>query len=413
MMRIVFVDDDNQVLEGLRRMLFGRRDVWKMRFFSEPQAALAGLAEEPAELVISDLQMPAMDGAAFLEQVHCRFPEAIRYVLTGVLDHPLLGRTMRCAHQVIAKPCRPHLLCEVIERAETIVKRLEELKKVALFSGLDGLPVMPESHQKVLDMLGSPTASPRRLGQLVSEDVGMSARIVQLANSSYFGRPGRIHDPIQAVLFLGVKTVEAMVLTEGIFARLDPKLVHAFGVSALQAHCMRVSMLARKICTDLQFPVEQTEAASTAGILHDAGKIVLISEMTEVFECALKRSRWEGRSLYDLERELVGISHAELVGAMLQLWAMPAEIIEATACHHRPSEAVTVLGRSRCPTLADVIYLADLIDHSYSCSGVDGATPQIDPAWLERLGLTEAAEQWTQQHIAIQNKEPGYAGQPV
>lgn len=412
-MRIVFVDDDNQVLEGLRRMLFGRRDVWTMRFISDPNAALAALAEEPAELVVSDLQMPVMDGAAFLEQVRSRFPETIRYVLTGVLDHPLLGRTMRCAHQVIAKPCRPNLLCEVIERAETIILRLQELKKVAMFSGLDRLPVMPESHQKVLDMLGSPNASPRRLGQLVAENVGMSARIVQLANSAYFGRPGRIHDPVQAVLFLGVKTVEAMVLTEGIFARLDPALVKAFGVSALQAHCLRVSMLARKICTDLQFSVEQTEAASTAGILHDAGKIVLVSQMTKVYEEAIHRSRMQERPLYDIEHELIGISHAELAGAMLQLWAIPAEIIEAAACHHHPSDAVSNLACPNAPTLADVICLADMIDHRFSSGLGDGASPVGDPAWLERLGLTEAVEHWTEQHIAIENMEVGHAAQPV
>jgi HD-like signal output (HDOD) protein len=405
MMRIVFVDDDVQVLEGLRRMLFGQREVWRMRFFTEPHEAIASLSEDAAELVISDLQMPGMDGAAFLEQVRKAFPDAIRYVLTGVLDHPLLGRAIRCAHHVIAKPCRPQQLREAIERAETIKSRLGQMNKVSHFSSLNGLPVMPEAHQKVLDMLGSPLASPRRLGQLVSEDVGMSARIVQLANSAYFGRPGRIHDPIQAVLLLGVKTVEAMVLTEGIFARLDPELVRTFGVSAMQAHCFRVSMLARKISADLNFSTEQIEAASTAGILHDAGKIILMSEMKEVFTQALARSRAEGRALYEVEQELVGISHAELIGAMLQLWAMPAEIIEATACHHRPSEAASMLRSEPAATLADVICLADAVDHCFSSSGADGASPEIDSHWLSRLGLVEACRQWTQQHIEIQNKE--------
>ena len=220
-----------------------------------------------------------------------------------------------------------------------------------------------------------------------------------------FRSPGRIHDPIQAVLLLGVKTVEAMVLTEGIFARLDPELVRMFGVSAMQAHCFRVSRLARKIGADLEFSNEQIETASTAGILHDAGKIILHSEMKDVFTQALARSRAEGRALYEVEQELLGISHAELVGAMLQLWAMPAEIIEATACHHRPSEAASVLRSEPVATLADVICLADAIDHCFSSSGADGASPEIDPDWLSRLGLVEACRHWTQRHIEIQNKE--------
>lgn len=407
-MRIVFVDDDSQVLEGLRRMLFGRRDVWQMRFFTDPQAALVSLQEEPAELVVSDLQMPGMDGVAFLEQVRKNYSESIRYVLTGVLDHPQLGQAMRCAHQVIAKPCRPNLLCEVIERAKTIKDRLSAIKRVSLFSGLNDLPVMPESHQKVLDMLASPTASPRRLGQLVAEDVGMSARIVQLANSAWFGRSGSVHDPIQAVLFLGVKTVEAMVLTEGIFACLCPELVQEFGVSGLQAHCLRVGILARKISTDLQFSNDQIEAASTAGILHDSGKIVLISKMKDVFAQVLTRSRTEGRALYEIEQEMVGISHAELAGAMLQLWAMPAEIIEAIACHHQPSEAAVSFRISPEANLADVICLADAIDHCFCSNGADGVSPVIDQERLAYLGLTETAENWIQQHIEIYMKELCY-----
>lgn len=405
MMRIVFVDDDPQVLEGLRRMLFGRRELWHMRFFTDPQAALSSLADDSAELVISDLQMSGMDGVAFLEQVRERFTEAIRYVLTGVLDHPLLGQAMRCAHQVIAKPCRPHILREVIERAETIKTRLSGIKKVSLFSDINNLPVMPETYQNVLAMLASPTASPRRLGQLVTEDVGMSARIVQLANSPWFGRSGRIHDPVQAVLFLGVKTIEAMVLTEGIFARLNPALVQAFGISGLQSHCLRVSILARKMCMDLQFSPERIESASTAGILHDAGKIVLISKMKDVFTQALIRSRREGRALYEVEQELIGVSHAELAGAMLQLWAMPAEIIEATACHHQPSGATSELCTPRGATLADVICLADAIDHRLCSSGTDGISPAVDQEWLSRLGLDEAARRWEQQHIAIHHRE--------
>jgi HD-like signal output (HDOD) protein len=405
MMRIVFVDDDPQVLEGLRRMLFGRRDIWQMRFFTDPKAALVSLEEESAELVISDLQMPGMDGVAFLEQVRKRHSEAIRYILTGVLDHPLLGQAIRCSHQIIAKPCRPNLLCEVIGRAETIKLRLAGITKVSLFSGLNDLPVMPESYQKVLDVLSSPTASPRRLGQLVAEDMGMSAKIVQLANSSWFGRSGRIHDPIQAVLFLGVKTVEAMVLTEGIFARLSPELVKAFGVSALQSHCLRVSMLARKICTDSQFSAERIDAAATSGILHDAGKIVLITKMEDVFRQALIRSRTEERPLYQVEQELVGVSHAELVGAMLQLWGMPVEIIEATACHHLPSEATAGFRPSSEATLADVIWLADAIDHCICSSGVDGVSPVFDQERLARLGWIQAAQDWMQQHIEAHNKE--------
>lgn len=407
-MNIVFVDDDAQVLEGLRRMLFGRRDVWAMRFFSSPSAALSALEQTPADLVVSDLQMPEMDGMAFLEQVRKRLPEAIRYVLTGVLDHPLLGHAIRCSHQVIAKPCHPRELCEAISRAGAIRERLKVLKNTRIIQGLDSLPVMPDAHQKALDLLCSPKASPRRLGQIIAEDVGLSAYLVQIANSPYFGRPGRVHDPIGATLLLGVKTVEAILLSEGLFKRIDPGLIEAFGIPALQSHCLRVSMLARKICMDLQFSTEQTDAAATAGILHDAGKIVLISSAAESFRRVLAESRAGGQPLYRVEQDHLGISHAELVGAMLQLWAMPAPIIEATACHHCPDEAIMTLGEKMNPTLADVVGIADAIDHSWCSSMADGATSAFDIERLRKLRLTEPYPLWRQYHHQMQQKEAIY-----
>ncbi len=404
-MNIVFVDDDAQVLEGLRRMLFGRRDQWQMRFFTDPAAAIAAMAAAPADLIVSDLQMPAMDGVAFLEQVRTLLPESIRYMLTGVLDHPLLGRAIRCSHQVIAKPCNPKLLCEAIGRAAAIRQRLAVLRTSTIFSGLDSLPVMPETHQKALDLLNSPKASPRALGQLIAEDVGLSAHLVQTANSPYFGRPGRIHDPVGAVLLLGIRTVEAMLLSEGLFKQLAPELVVQFGVTGLQMHCTRVSMLTRKICTDLQLPAEQADIAATAGILHDAGKIVLIASAAEPFNAALRQSRMRQCPLYAAEHEGLGISHAELAGAMLQLWAMPAPIIEATACHHCPAESVNILSEKPTPTPADVVCIADAIDHTL-CSGLsDGTTPTAEPQRLAHFGLAEHYEQWQEYHHQVQKKE--------
>jgi len=404
-MNIVFVDDDAQVLEGLRRMLFGRRDVWAMRFFSDPRAALSAIEQTPADLVVSDLQMPAMDGTVFLEHVRKLLPEAIRYVLTGVLDHPLLGRAIRCSHQVIAKPCNPRELCEAISRAGAIRERLKALKQTRIVQGLDSLPVMPDTHQKALDLLCSPKASPRRLGQIIAEDVGLSAHLVQIANSPYFGRPGRVHDPIGATLLLGVKTVEAILLSEGLFKRIDPKLIDIFGIAGLQSHCLRVSMLARKMCMDLQFSIEQTDAAATAGILHDAGKIVLISSAPESFVRVLAESRTGGQPLYRVEQDCLGISHAELAGAMLQLWAMPASIIEAVACHHCPDEAITTLDERVIPTLADVVGIADAIDHSWSSSMADGATPDVGVQRLKKLRLLDYYPQWQEHHHQMQQKE--------
>ncbi|HDS84056.1 MAG TPA: response regulator [Phycisphaerales bacterium] len=412
-MRVMFVDDDLKALEALRRMLFGRRDIWQMRYVADPNAALESLRSEPADLVISDLQMPEMDGMVFLDQVREHFPQTIRYVLTGVMDHPSLARALRCAHHVIAKPCRPPELHEVMQRAEAIMQRMNKLKKASLLAGMDRLPVMPRIHQQALEMLDSPMVSLRRLGRLLAGDAGMAARVLQLANSAYVGRSGAVHDPVQAAVLLGIKTVKAMILTDGLFARLNPHLIKLFGVTELQSHCIRVGALARRICTDLNFGAEKIEAAATAGMLHDAGKIIMLSQQKDVFLRAMERSRKEGRPLFETEQDLMGINHAELVGAMLQLWVMPAEIIEAAACHHQPLDATSILSASHTPTLADVIHLADAIDHRFCSSGVDGTSPEMDQQRLRFFNLAEHIPRWIQQHMQIQNRKTVYDCQYV
>jgi putative nucleotidyltransferase with HDIG domain len=408
-MKILFIDDDLNVLEGLKRMLVPMVDSMQMEFFDQPAQALESIKASPCDLVVCDLQMPGLNGVQLLEKIKTARPDTIRYILTGMIDHPLHHAALRLAHQVIAKPCRPELLRELIQRAARLKHQLDQSELAAVLPRIQALPSMPTSYQRVLDYLASPTASCRGLSRAIETDVAMCARIMQLANSAYYGRPGKVHNLIQAVIYLGVKTVEAMILHEGVFQMISPALAERFCLAGLENHCMRVGMLARRISSSLALPPELLEQASMAGILHDTGKIAMICEFTDRFEQALTLSRDGGMELSEAEKHVCGFSHAELGAALLNLWSMPADIIETAAFHHNPLLNTPSEPSGHSMSLADIVYMADCIDHYYCSGSCDGSTCTVNQSYLKNYGLAEQYCLWEADHRVAMQQEPAYA----
>ncbi|MBI4817543.1 MAG: response regulator [Deltaproteobacteria bacterium] len=114
--RILFVDDERNVLEGLRFRLRQRRQVWEMVFVESGRVALEVLAREPFDIVVSDMKMPGMDGAELLQRVRDEFPTVSRVVLSGHAEESVVIRALATAHEFLSKPCDPGLLESVLEK---------------------------------------------------------------------------------------------------------------------------------------------------------------------------------------------------------------------------------------------------------------------------------------------------------
>ena len=251
--RILFVDDERNVLDGLRRMLHPMRGQWKMEFVTRGEDALTAMQAHPYDVIISDLRMPGMDGLQLLEAVREKFPRAIRIMLSGYADQPLRTRASRCVHQFVSKPCNAETLKKMVERALTLYDRLHSTDLSDILSRLTSLPVLPKAYREVLDLLNNPSCSLRRIGQVVAQDIGLSSKILQVVNNAFVTVQGqKIYDPIHAVSFLGFKASEALILTSGVFSELPEPSIRRFCVDQLQEHCMRVGTLARAICGTLQ-----------------------------------------------------------------------------------------------------------------------------------------------------------------
>ena len=398
--RILFLDDDVNVLSGIRRMMRDERDEWKMEFVSHAADALSVMEDDHYDVVVSDLRMPGMNGVEFLEEVRSKYPETIRFILSGYSEQPLQEQAVMVAHQFVSKPCDASRLKSLITRSFALRDKLKSETVTKVLSKLRNLPVMPDVYNNIINILKTPNANPRQIGEMIASDIGMSAKTLQVTNSAFYGLANEIVDPVHAVVYLGLKTVEALVLTHGVFAELSEKSVKDFFVDGLQSHCFRVGTLTKKICKAHQMSQEDIEVATMAGILHDAGKMVLISQFPDEYREIILRSRAECVGADHIESQLLGVSHAELGGCLLNLWGLPNAIIEAATYHHHPGHHV-----SDELTVVSAVHAANAIDHQL-CSGLgDGFASQIDRDYFEAFQVSKQLKKWQQLHLPTDIEE--------
>jgi HD-like signal output (HDOD) protein/CheY-like chemotaxis protein len=338
MRRILFVDDDPGILQGLRRMLHPLRHEWDMTFVTSGQEALAVMAQSSFDVVVSDMRMPGMDGAQLLTEVSKLSPRAVRIILSGYSEREMVLRSVKPAHQYLSKPCQPETLKSAVTRALALRELLDDSTLTGLISGMQSLPSLPSMYAEIMTELRSPEASVARVAEIVSRDIGMTARILQIINSAFFGLPCHVTSAAQAVGLLGLDTIKGLALTLQIFERFDEEEMRGFPVERLWEHSLAVAASARRISKRQSSDERISDDAFLAGLLHDVGILVLIKQLPTSYVRVLTLMEEKKISQWQAEREVLGITHAEVGAYLLALWGLPDSIIEAVAYHHCPEK---------------------------------------------------------------------------
>jgi putative nucleotidyltransferase with HDIG domain len=372
-LRILFVDDEPNVLQGIRRMLHPLRREWEMKFAEDGAKALEQMAESPFDLIVSDMRMPGMDGAQLLDEVRRRHPHVARLILSGHSDKEMIMRSVGPAHQFLAKPCTPEFLKIAIDRAVSMRRLMADDALRGVVANIQALPSLPSVYMEIVDALRNEMCAAEHLGEIVSRDIGMMTKILQLVNSAFFGLPRRISSPAQAVSYLGIETIRALVLSVGIFSQFPDRKVAGFSLHRLWDHSMTVGLYAKAIARETMKDAKLADAALLAGVLHDLGKLVLATERPDQYAVVLSRAEETGLDEWKLEREIFGTDHAALGAYLLGLWGIDDLVVEAVAFHHTPDEAAAAHTEFTLPStvsvanvlaIASMITFSDLFDHA-------------------------------------------------
>lgn len=250
---------------------------------------------------------------------------------------------------------------------EIIRKKIERLKS---------LPTLPTVVAKISRMVESADTSAEELGKVISTDQVLAAKVLQLINSPIYGFPGRISSVTHGVVLLGFNVIKSLVLTASVFdimiERMQGLWEHSIGCAGIAVR------LARK------FPSLDPEEVSTAGLLHDLGKVVISSQLPEEFQRIIECTDNEKRYFIDCERDILGTDHAKIIRWVVKDWNLPITLVEPILYHHAPS-----LSRNA-PLQTAIVHLADILVKAwgYGASG-DPFVPPLDDAAWKRLGFSE------------------------
>ena len=383
MMRVLFVDDEPNVLNGIRRMLRSMRGDWEMDFVTSGSEAIQKIETSPCDVIVSDMRMPGMDGAQLLTLIREKLPGAIRIALSGETEQSMIYRCVQHAHQYLAKPCAAEVLVETVRRACMLQELLQDQQLANRVKDLSSIPSLPEQYDRIMEELQSEDASLQKIGEIVESDVAMTAKILQLVNSAFFGLSQHVSSPAQAAMLLGVDVIRTLVLTTGIFSQFDDTVSDKIDLQSIWSRSTQVGALAKEIAVRETQDKLVADYSFMAGMLIDIGQFVLAANMTDEFAVAWQAAEESGDPDWKIERDVFGQSHMEIGAYLVGLWGLPNPIIEAVGYHHTPSAYPHT---AFSPLTAVHAALAIV-------SGKDGSA-DFDAAYLEQLDLTDKIPAW-------------------
>lgn len=393
---VLFVDDEPAILRGLERQMltvetcFDGATTVNRLYAGNGAEALDVMAQTTCDVVVTDMRMPGMDGAALLRAIKNKYPQTVRIILSGYSDGGSKLLTTGLAHQYLTKPCDPEILHTILQSLCRLRSLLynDGLKKI--IAQMATLPSLPNLYWELMQEIQSPDSSLKRVGQIVGQDSGMTAKILQLVNSAYFGLPQQVTTATQAVVLLGLDTIKALMLSVHIFTQFEQHLLkNNFNLKKYEAHTLTVASLARCIARQHGADQQTIDTAFTAGILHDVGKLLLMTNLSEQYHWAL--SLVQKRHILPTEAEwhVFNTTHAIVGAYLLNLWGLPYPIVEAVAYHHNPLDGIR---RQFTPLTA--VHIANVWSYQLNLTSVDHRLSQVDMAYLEHLGMAGQLPEW-------------------
>lgn len=387
---ILFVDQEPRMKNALKRSFRHMRTAWDLRFATSPDEAIKALSRRPADVLVCAMQFPGMSGLELLKEIRDQFPQTVRIILSGTVNRDVLLSSVDIAHQYLTKPFEAEELEGVIRSAFFVKKLMDNPSLQKLVSRIRSLPCLPSIYTELIAEMRSDDASVLKIGNLIAKDPGLAAKLLKLANSSFFGRPQRIVNPIKAVGMLGLDMVRTVVLTTSILEDFNHLKSTQVSVEKMWEHAVITASLCKTIAQNEGLDNDTLEIAFCAGLLHDIGKLLIAAHLPESLDAIAQYMDQHQTTMAAAESYVLGTTHAAIGAYLLGLWGLPVPIIEAVAFHHSPDKNIG----DDVMSLA-IVHVADAFANSArALSGDGGIMNRLDSAFLDRADVMTRMEQW-------------------
>lgn len=340
-MKVLFIDDEELVIQGLRRSMLFAPDDWDIDYALGGHEAMKKVARESYDAVVSDLLMPGVNGTAILERVRDLMPHSLRVILSGYADAELSVKALDIAHHFLMKPSSADELIDIISSHAIDRSNREQVILSSLVREVSQIPSCPLSRAEIQRYCFQ-GGSLEELVDICSQEPGLIATVLRVANSPLFKPVDEITDVRSAVLRLGENTVKSLVLANVVYSSdicTKPGLLTLYRNQALHALELYRGLQGEDV----------DHCAAMAVMLADVGRLVLYTNQIYIEAAAATPST---------------DYHDELGAYLLRQWNIPEQIVEYVRFHHRPLEAS-----------ADDINLSCLLKVHLSVCAATGESP--------------------------------------
>ncbi len=355
MLNVLFVDEEKNVLSGMKRTLRSYAKECNLFFTSNSDEALRILEQNKIEVVVSELAVTTKEQEPFLKVVKEKYPSIIRIIFTDEVEKAKLMDALGYANYFLNKPFKTEELKLKIEHGFYVQSILEDPTLKEVISKVETLPSMPNIYLQINEELSKENFSLQKIANLIEKDISMIAELLKIVNSGFFPIGRRIESVFDAVSLLGVETIRALTLSLNLFRSAGKERDVMFLLSMLTRHSLLVAQGAKKYSKHF-FPEKKLEeTAFLAGMLHDIGKLVIYTDKN-LMEQINDELIVNVDDILKLEKKTFGVTHAEIGAYLLSLWGMPYDIVEAVAFHHSPEK----IKESR-DSLPFTLYIANIV----------------------------------------------------
>lgn len=376
---ILFVDDERQILSALKRVFIGQK--YNVFTAVSGEKALEILKEEKIHLLVTDIRMSKIDGYQLLKIVKNKFPSIIRLVLSGHMDEDLLLKVKQdsLAKLYILKPWQNQELVNIVEQIFKVEDLLQNRNLLEVINKIDFLPSSGNVYAKVKTLIEK-DADMKEIAETIEGDPSITAKILEVANSSFYGvKTGSIR---QAITYLGLINVNSIILNTCTYEGIeDITNIHIHrDIKMIWKH----STMTNKIVSFLYRQILNKKIPDTcamAGLLHDIGKVVLINNFTDEYlkTTAMIRDNQDVFEYFE-ETEFLEVSHSEIGAFLLNWWELPHPIVESALFHHNPLDE-SIINKE----LVAIVHIADIYSWNIICKE---KCREIDEKVLRFLDIT-------------------------
>jgi HD-like signal output (HDOD) protein len=374
MKKILLVDDDQNVLQSFKRAFRPLHREWKVVLSDNGKSAFELIeTDDSFDLIISDLRMNGLNGIDLLQKVKKTSPDTIRFSLTGSTESSLLIEAASVSHRLISKPCGGDMIVALIRNSFLLREKLENPKVRQNLYRLGVIPSLPKFYQEFCREIQSPDASIAKLGMIIEKDIGMTAKMLQLVNSAFFGFSKKVTNPLHAAALIGINGMRDIFLAAGFFNAFEKNdFPKTLDIEGIWQHSLITANKARKIAVSEGLSQDDIDTCYTAGLLHDLGIIALAATNRADYEKVIDLAQNESIPLHQAEKRVLAVDHATVGGFILNLWGLPHAISEIVTFHCSPPGDPSLKS-----TPLSIVYAADMLAVQECLSPVEKGEERI------------------------------------